>query len=43
VAAVAAVDDAAAVDAVSLRGYFQVVDSGKIAPAVAAVARHRRT
>jgi hypothetical protein len=43
VAAVAVVDDAAAVDAVSFRGYLQVVDGGKIAPAVAVVAKHRRT
>jgi hypothetical protein len=38
VAAVAAVVDAAAVDSVSSRGCLQVVDSGKIAPAMAAVA-----
>jgi hypothetical protein len=43
VAAVAAIVDAAAVDAVSFRGCLQVVDSGKIAPAVAAVARRRQT
>jgi hypothetical protein len=39
VTAVAVVVDAAAVDAASFRGCFQVVDSGKIAPAVAANTR----
>jgi hypothetical protein len=41
VTAVAVVVDA--VDAVNLRGYLQVVDSGKIASAVVAVARYRQT
>jgi hypothetical protein len=39
----AAAVDAAAVDAASFRGCLQVVDSGKIAAAVAAVARYGQT
>jgi hypothetical protein len=43
VAAVAVVFTAAAVDTVSFRDYFGIVDSDRIAPAVAAVAKHPRT
>jgi hypothetical protein len=43
VAALAVVAVVVVVDAVDFRGCLQVVDSGKIAPAVAAVARRRRT
>ena len=43
VAVVAVIVDAADVDAVSFRGQVPVVDSGKIAPVVADVARHHRT
>jgi hypothetical protein len=43
VAALAVIAVVVIVDAVNFRGCLQVVDSGKIAPVVAAVARHRRT